>query len=215
MAKFVQHEADVVALQEITVGQVDGWCTLLSTAGYDNVVRGVGYSATGGALLASRLPVSGVQLHRSAEAGPRVAAGVVGGISVASVYFPTGSGTNGWSSLYDDLMLNPMTPEFILIGDFQMVVAENEISSGTFPRWRHDPAFVAMQDMLGHWKDAFRSVHGADRIAYSHRHNSGAQWLNDHALVPSAVQVLDCNIDWSPIEEALSDHATLLLDVER
>ena len=214
MAKFVGHHADVVALQEITVGQVDGWCTLLSTAGYDNVVRGVGYGATGGALLASRLPISAVQLHRSAEAGPRVAAGVVGGIAVASVYFPTGTGTNGWSSLYDNLMLNPITPEFILIGDFQMVVAENEISSGTFPRWRRDPSFVAMQGMLRHWRDAFRTVHGAERIAYSRRHNSGAHWLNDHAFVPPALHISDCDIDWSPIEEGLSDHAMLSLDIE-
>jgi exonuclease III len=112
-------------------------------------------------------------------------------------------------------MHNPMTLDFVLIGDFQIVVAEIEISSGTFARWRHDQSFVAMQEMLRHWRDAFRAVHGTERIAYSHRHNSGALWLNDHAFVPPDVQIQGCEIDWSPIDAGLSDHATLILDISR
>ena len=69
--------------------------------------------------------------------------------------------------------------------------------------------------LFRHWRDAFRTVHGVHRIAYSHRHNSGARWLNDHAFVPPNVQILGCDIDWSPIDESLSDHATLLLEVKR
>lgn len=135
-------------------------------------------------------------------------------MSIASVYFPTGSGATGWSSLYDDLMLNPSTRDFVLIGDFQMAVAEIEISSGTFPRWRNAPSFVAMQRMLEHWRDAFRTANGPHHVAYSHRHNSGARWLNDHAFVPSGVRVIDCQIDWTPIESGLSDHAALIVDIE-
>ena len=112
-------------------------------------------------------------------------------------------------------MLNPATRNFVLIGDFQMAVCEVEISSGTFSRWRHDASYMAVQDMLHHWHDAFRTVHGPDRIAYSHRHNSGALWLNDHALVPSSVKVLGCEIDSSPIDDGLSDHAALVVDLER
>ena len=215
VAKLKGLDADVIALQEVTLNQVEGWCSLLSNAGYNNVVRGIGYAARGGALLASRRPILPVQLHTSIAAGRRVAAGSVGGMGVASVYFPTGGGTNGWSSLYDDLMLNPTTQDFILIGDFQMAVSEVEISSGTFARWRRDRSFLSMQNMLLHWRDAFRTVHGAERIAYSHRHNSGARWLNDHAFVPPSLQILNCEIDWSPIDDSLSDHATLFVDIDR
>lgn len=213
VAKFRARGADVVALQEVTRSQVEGWCALLADAGYPHVVRGVGYGTKGGALLASRFAISPVTLHSAEHAGPRVAAGTVDGIPIASVYFPTGNGENDWSSLFDDLMHNPATRNFVLIGDFQMVVAELEISSGTFARWRRDTSFVAMQSMLEWWKDAFRAVHGPDHVAYSHLHNSGARWLNDHAFIPPTVDVMSCEIDWSPIDESLSDHATLVVDV--
>jgi exonuclease III len=211
---LLNYEADVVALQEITIGQVDGWCSLLSSAGYGNVVRASGYSRAGGVLLASRAPISPAQLHSSDSAGQRVAAGLVGEIGVASVYFPAGNGAVTWSAFYDDLVLNPAVRDFILIGDYQMVVEEIEISSGTFRRWKSDPSFTLMQGMLRHWRDAFRTVHGSHHVAYSHRHNSGALWLNDHAFVPPSIEILGCEIDWSPVDEGLSDHGALLLEIK-
>lgn len=213
IGKLRDHRADIIALQEVTLGQVDGWATLLSTAGYENVVRGAGYGRKGGALLASRMQIAPIQLHSSIIAGPRVAAGIVDGIGVASVYFPAGNAEETWSSFYDDLMLNQTTRHFILIGDFQMAVAEIEISSGKFQRWSRDPSYVLLQAMLTHWRDAFRATHGADHLAFSHRHNSGALWLNDHALVPPHIDIVRCEIDWSSISEGLSDHACLVLDV--
>ena len=154
IAKVAEHNVDIVALQEITSAQADGWCALLAAEGYPHIVRGVGYGSKGGALLAARLPISPTTLHTGELAGPRVAAGVVEGLPIASVYFPTGSGLTGWSALYDDLMLHSEIRRFVLVGDFQMAVSELEISSGTFPRWRRDPAYVAMAGRLsdGAWR---------------------------------------------------------------
>lgn len=211
IARLVELRPDVVALQEVTSSQVDGWCEALAAVGLSSFVTSREHSRTGGALLASRLPLHPLELVQAKEFEPRVAAGVVSGLKLASVYFP--NGTEGWSAFYADLLKHPLVGEFVLVGDFQMAVQENEITSGTFAKWSRHASYRSMQDMLQHWRDAFRAVHGPERVHHSFLHTSGARWMNDHAFVPPAVEILDCDVDWTPIDLGLSDHGTLVLDL--
>ncbi len=209
------HDPDVIALQEITLAQLSRWRELLEAHGYRHCITAQNHGRTGGALLASRLPIAFRDLHTDASLAPRIAAGTIDGFNLASVYFPVGRYSPRWSDFYADITRKIEIHEFILVGDFQMVVQETEISSGTFRRWKRDISFLTMQQMLQHWRDAFRSIHGPGKIAFSHQHISGARWLIDHAFVPPTLEILGCEIDWQPIEAGLSDHAALIVDLAK